>query len=218
MISIKDKPQIEKVGRENITPALNVAKKFVSSSYTRPILTMAHINTNGDIEATDSHRAIVLKNIHTYQDDLMVNPKTLELFKGYEYPKFDGVISTENAVDIRIFTKQEAKEIVELLRFFKKRKASRNNDVKVIIQEKEIIFSSFNVTIKFLFEEGQERFIGDDTEYEFTANAEYLIDLFESFTKYSIDEEITCMFESSLRPLHLINDEMHMCLLPLRVY
>lgn len=218
MITTKEKPQIEKVGRENITPALEVAKKFVSSSLSRPILTMAHINTNGDIEATDSHRAIILKNIHTYQDDLMVNPKTLELFKGYQYPNFDHVMSKEKASIVRIFTKKEVKEMIELLKYFKKRKISRNNDVKVLINEKRITFSSFNVSMDLTFENEGEPFGNEIQECDFTVNAEYLIDSFESFYKFSISEEITCLFENPMRPIHFINEEMHMCVLPIRVY
>lgn len=80
------KNEIEVVGRERLTPALEVAKKFTAVSQARPALTYVALKENGEIHATDSHRAIILKNIHSYKEELLLNYKTLDLMKGYNYP------------------------------------------------------------------------------------------------------------------------------------
>lgn len=80
-----------------ITPAQKLAlitkhaKKFVSSSHSRPALRGVHYAANGSIYATNSYYALRIRNAHAFPE-----PMTLDAKKGekinYPYPDIDKII------------------------------------------------------------------------------------------------------------------------------
>lgn len=73
--------------------AMKVAKNFASQSLTRPILNYALHTEEGGLWATDSHRLIYIKDIHGYEDEVLVHAKSGTVAKGGNYPRLDQLIS-----------------------------------------------------------------------------------------------------------------------------
>ena len=68
--------------------AIKVASKFTETNNHRPILLFVNHRTDGMIEATDSKAFIQIKNIHGFDKNYLVHPKTLEFATG-NYPNLD---------------------------------------------------------------------------------------------------------------------------------
>lgn len=134
MAILNPKNEIEVVGRERLTPAVEVAKKFVATGMSRPSLTYLELKDNGEVRATDSHRMIILKDIHLYKETILLNPKTLDLVKGLNYPDLRQLCKVhEEHVQAKFqITKETAFKLIPALKFFNtKTKDFRNNDVRI---------------------------------------------------------------------------------------
>lgn len=68
--------------------AMKVASKFTGIDSRRPMLLFVNHRTDGMIEATDSIAFIQVKNIHGFDENYLVHPKTLEFATG-NYPNLD---------------------------------------------------------------------------------------------------------------------------------
>lgn len=207
--------EIEVVGRERLTPALEVAKKFVGGSQVRPVLTYVALKENGEIHATDSHRAIVLKNIHSYKEELLLNPKTLDLMKGYNYPNLTQLVEARGHLQASFkMSKDNAMQLIPTLKFIK---SSKYLNVKLTFSKEiielsvpgmQLILDGFDLEI--------EQHIESVNTISFTPS--YLLDALEAFIKFSTDDNITVLHQGVLRPFVLENDEMTMLVLPVRTY
>lgn len=213
-MAVENKNEIKIVGYERLTPAINVAKKFVyKGRYSRPVLTYVALKANGEIHATDSHRLLILKEIHSYQEELLLNPKTLELVKGYKYPEVEHLAQSNNTKATFLLTKLYAQQILPAIKFFK---TNKYENIKFVFSKDSIVISDNATEITL---QGFEFNINQNEEMvnEITFTTEYLLDAFEAFIKFSTDESISVFYQGSLRPFILENKEMTMVVLPIRV-
>ena len=218
-MSLKTKEEIEIVGRERLTPAIDIAKKFVSKKDSRPALQHIALMANGDLQATDSHVAIILKDIHGYKDEILLNPKTLDLVRGYNFPDISRIASVkEDHVKAEItLNRLYIQSLIDALRFFKPQKGLINS-VKIVITEEKILFEQFLTKIEVKNSECWSLKVVSEEPIKISFNPKLLIDCLESYVKFSDSETITAYYHGSMRPLVFENNEMLMCALPLRTY
>lgn len=218
-MSLKTKNEIEIVGRERLTPAIEVAKKFVATTGSRPALQHIALMPNGEVQATDSHKAIILKDVHSYSDVVCLNPKTLDLVRGYNFPDISNIASVkkDNVKAEITLDRQSIQSILDALRFFKGRKGL-NNPVKILVTKEKITFEQYLTKIEVKNSDGWmiNQIVDEEIKISFIPNL--LIDCLASFIKFSDSEKITAFYHSSMRPLVFENNEMLMCALPLRTY
>lgn len=207
--------EIEVVGRERLTPALEVAKKFTATSQVRPMLNHVSLKNNGEIHATDSHRAIILKNIHSYKEELLLNYKTLDLMKGYNYPDLASLVEVEKNLAASFeLSKAKALDLIPALKFFK---ANKYQTVKFTFSQDVIELSAPGIHLKVDdFDFAIDQRLEVENTLVFTPS--YLLDAFDAFIKFSINDNITVKFQGTMRPFILTNDEMTVAVLPRRVY
>lgn len=74
--------------------AMKIAKKFVGKSALRPVLLFTHHRKDGAITATDSHKAIIINDIHGFNENYLVHPNTGEFGKG-DYPDVEKQLHTD---------------------------------------------------------------------------------------------------------------------------
>lgn len=207
--------EIEVVGRERLTPALEVAKRFTTGSQVRPMLNHVSLKANGEIHATDSHRAIILKNIHSYKEELLLNHKTLDLMKGYNYPDLASLVEVEKNVAASFeLSKANALDLIPALKFFK---ANKYQTVKFEFSRDAVDLSAPGVQLKvdgFEFEIDQRL----EIENKLVFTPSYLLDAIEAFIKFSINDKITVKYQGAMRPFVFTNEEMTIAVLPRRVY
>ena len=86
--------QTEFVHKDLYGVALEVSKKFVAKTETRPILQYTLHTAEGDLLATDSHSAIQIRDIHGFTEEYLVNPKNYMFAKG-TYPELEKIIAPE---------------------------------------------------------------------------------------------------------------------------
>lgn len=220
MAILNKQSEIEVVGRERLTPAVEVAKKFVSPSMSRPSLTYLELRDNGEVRATDSHRMIILKDIHLYKETILLNPKTLDLVKGLNYPDLRQLCKVhEEHVQAKFqITKETAFKLIPALKFFNtKTKDFRNNDVRINFvgdnielscPDTELVVKDLDIKLEQLKE----------ISNLLTVNTKYMIEALEAFVKFSSAETINVHHQGALRPFLMTNDEMEMLILPIRTY
>ncbi|EAZ84550.1 hypothetical protein P4645_08695 [Lysinibacillus fusiformis] len=207
--------EIEVVGRERLTPALEVAKKFTAGSQARPALTYVALKENGEIHATDSHQAIILKNIHSYKEELLLNHKTLDLMKGYNYPNLSGLLEVgENKQSSFSLSKEDALQLIPAIKFIK---ANKFLAMKFSFTNDSIVLSVPGINLKldgFEFDINQHK----DAENTLAFTPGYLLNALEAFIKFSSNENITVHHQGALRIFIFENEEMTIGVLPRRVY
>lgn len=207
--------EIEVVGRERLTPALEVAKKFVAGSQARPALTYVALKENGEIQATDSHRAIILKNIHSYKEEVLLNHKTLDLMKGYDYPNLNGLLEVkEHEQSSFQLSKEDALKLIPAIKFIK---ANKFETMKFSFTNQSIELSVPGIHLKldeFEFDIKQHKEAGNILSF----TPGYLLDALEAFVKFSSNENITVHHQGALRIFIFENEEMTIGVLPRRVY
>lgn len=217
-MTVKTKNEIEIVGRERLTPALEVAKNFVAKSFSRPALQHVALMPNGEMQATDSHVAIILKNVHSYSEEILLHPKTLDLVKGYNFPDINRLVSKDEPKAIIEFNRNNLIELLPALSFTKK---IFNRGPKLTITNEEILLSEFktNIAIKNYDETKAWKVItSDDTPIVATFDKKFLPLVFESFLKFSNLDTITAYYFNKMRPLIFENEDMQIIILPIRTY
>jgi DNA polymerase III sliding clamp (beta) subunit (PCNA family) len=216
---VQNKPvsSIEFVHGDLYGTALEVAKKFVSKSDTRPILTYVSHAANGDIVATDSHRLIQIKGIHGFKEDYLVNPKSFMFAKG-NFPDTHKLSGVENHTAAIILTKEQIKLWLQLFKSI--------NQTMTVLKDR-------NKTVKLRFTEGKDEEVivelGDhgikmsmpcivsNPGFEVVSfNVEYIRDAFEAHFKLN-SEQLTFYFQGNMRPIVLDDDaNVRTLILPVR--
>lgn len=199
--------------------ALEVTKKWVSKSETRPVLTYTRHQINGTMTATDSHRLIEIKGMHGFEDDILINPKTFVAATG-TYPDTSALTDESKSKAVIALTKDQIKLWLQLFKSigqtFKVMKFDRNKLVKMAFSE-----STSKVTVELPGKEVEFSLPGiiDKPEFkEISFNAEYMRDLLEAHYKLQSDELIFYM-SSPMRPIIADNDKnVKTLILPVRVY
>lgn len=198
--------------------AMEVVKKFVSKSDTRPILTNAYHTADGDVFATDSHRVIHLRGIHGFKEDYLVNPKTFMFAKG-NYPNVPKSIEqSEQYVGTIELNKTQIKLWLQIFK-------SINNTLKVM--------KTYNKTVKFSFAESVSVKATIDSETTFKTvlpknfyinpgmdeiafSAEFMRDALEAHFKLN-SEKLVLYFYGQFRPMILDDGEtVKTVILPVR--
>ncbi|AAU85066.1 DNA polymerase [Bacillus phage BCASJ1c] len=64
---------------------IKMARKFVATLETRPILKMVHHDEKGRVIATNSHVALIVEDAHGYGKEVIIDPNTLEVVQA-NYP------------------------------------------------------------------------------------------------------------------------------------
>lgn len=213
-MAIAVKNEIEVVGRELLVPALEVAKKFVCKRDGRPALKHVAIMPNGELQATDSHKAIILKNIHSYKESLLLEPKTLDLIRGYNFPALNNIseIREDHLKAKFTLSKEVAIQIVQALKFFKN---GKYRTVKLGFAETGLTIESADLELNLKdIEWEKEEVVGGSTIISF--QPDLLGDTFEAFVKFSSNDNITIYHHGAMRNFVLDNDEMRLVVLPVR--
>lgn len=213
---------LEFVHKDSYGVAIEVVKKFVADGFTRPILNYSFHTKDGAILATDSHRAIEIRDIHGFKEDYLVNPKNYMFAKGV-FPDLYKLIS----IDKHILTISLNKEQIKLwLQLFK----SINNTLKMMKS------SSRNKVVVFRFtDKNIEAEVRVDSENSFKTilpaanivkpdfekicfSAEYMRDALEAHFKLN-SEKLNIYFHGQMRPI-LMDDEVQVktLILPVRQF
>lgn len=191
--------------------AIDVVKKFVSQELTRPILTYALHTKNGDILATNSHKAIHIKGIHGFKEDYLVNPKSYMFAKG-TYPELDKVIDKEKHFLSISLSKEQIKLWLQLFK-------SINHTLKMMKSKKS------DKVITLFFRSNEIEFVVKvDPENTFTAklptnklnipefehisfSSEMMRDALEAHFKLN-SEQLNVYFHGQFRPIILDDEEL----------
>lgn len=201
--------------------ALSVLKNFVSQSETRPVLQYARHTEDGDAFATDSHRAIQIKNIHGYQEEFLVHPKSGTLARGGNYPDITQLINREeglvpifklNNEQVKVWL-QVFKSIIQTLKVMKE-----HYRPQVIMRFKgsavRAAYSSQLVLVHLPCE-----VIGSKENLEeIILHPGYMKDLLDAHQKLE-SKEVTFYIDGPLKPIASDDGErVRTLLLPIRTY
>jgi DNA polymerase III sliding clamp (beta) subunit (PCNA family) len=218
-MTVKPVSSIEFVHGDLYGIALEVAKKFVCKSDTRPILTYVSHAANGDLIATDSHRMIRIRGIHGFKEDYLVNPKSFMFAKG-NFPETEKLSGIENHQATIVLTKEHIKLWLQLFKSI--------NQTMTVLKDR-------NKTVRLCFAEGKEEAVnvelGDHgikmsmpciaTYPGFDVvsfNVEYIRDALEAHFKLN-SEQLTFYFHGNMRPIVLDDDaNVRTLILPVRTY
>ena len=200
--------------------AMDVVKKYVSKHDTRPMLRYAHHKENGDIIATDSHRAIEIREIHGFKEPYLVDPKNFMLAKG-NFPDVAQLISKENHVkaielnkgQIRLWL-QIFKSINQTLKVMSV--ADRNKVVRLHLAE-----NSIEIELKDLKMKMNLPFTSLEVPENFETiafSAEYMRDSLEAHFKMN-SPKVEIYYKSPMNPM-VLDDEVKVktLVLPVRTY
>lgn len=206
---------IEYVHGDLYSTALEVASKFVSKFESRPMLTFAQHTENGDIFATDSHRLIQIRGIHSFKEEYLVHPKNFTFAKG-DYPDLERLTGRENHEKVISLSKEHIrlwlqlfKSMNQTLRIMK----DQRGIAKMHFKEKhiEIELSVHKIFIQLPHETYQKPEI-DIISF----NVEYVRDALEAHFKLD-SEQLNFYFSGNMRPFIMDDDEAVMTLvLPVR--
>ncbi|GLC88670.1 hypothetical protein [Lysinibacillus piscis] len=214
-MTVAIKNEIEIVGRERLTPALEVAKKFTSTTPSRPALNHLALKENGEMHATDTFRAIILKNVHSYQEEILLNHKTLDLIKGYVFPHLNELLKVEEHTQSSFqLSKEDALKLIPAIKFIKSNKFQimkftfTNDYIELSVPGIHLKLDDFEFDIK------QHK----DTENIISFTPIYLLDALEAFLKFSSNENITVHHQGALKVMIFENEDMTKGVLPRRIY
>ncbi|MGG4288334.1 hypothetical protein ABEW81_11110 [Priestia megaterium] len=203
--------------------AMDVVKKFVAKSDTRPILQYALHTSNGDVVATDSHRLIKIENIHGFEQEYIINPKNLMVAKSDRYPEVTKIIegATEKAFEAITLNKEHIhlwlnvfKSILQTMKAMKV--LSRNKMVDLQFNKEGV--SVAVDTLKMDFTLPFETYAQPESMRKIRFGCEYMKDALEAHFKLN-SPEVTMRFTSDMRPFTLSDGVMVTSLvLPIRIY
>ena len=192
----------------------NLTKHFTqitkSKASHQPILKGINYNHVKDqLEATDSHRLLMINASYNLSDSFVFNPLTLERIEG-NYPNTERLIPE---VQDNLFRASEVDtNILKLIAVYKKENLSLelSDGSLSISNEKDNIIALMPVTVNH------------NHEYEKTyINASYLYDalLFVAdYGKEYPDARINLTMVSRVRPINFSNFEFNYIVTPVRVY
>lgn len=211
---------LEFVHKDSYGIALEIAKKFVSKSELRPILNYVFHKENGDMIATDSHRLIYIKEMHGFDKDYLVNPKTFMIAKG-DYPDTAKLVDkSEDYKGLIVLNKEQIKLWLQLFK-------SINQTLTVLKDRGKVVGLSFggkeneaginlkNHGINMILPCSKEIHVNHEKVH---FNAEYMRDALEAHVKLN-SEELTMYFASPFRPFFMDDEsQVTSLILPIRAY
>ena len=176
----------------------------------RPILAGINYNHIKDqLEATDSHRLLMINANYNLNDSFIFNPLTLERIEG-SYPNTERLIPE---VQDNLFRAGEVDTtLLKILAAYKKENLSLelSDGAMSISNEKDNIIATIPVTINH------------SHEYEKTyINASYLYDALSFVADYGKeypDARINLTMVTRVRPINFSNFEFNYIVTPVRVY
>ena len=191
----------------------NLTKHFTQITKkkgTRPILAGINYNHVKDqLEATDSHRLLMINASYKLSESFVFNPLTLERIDG-NYPNTERLIPE---VQDNLFRAGEIDtDMLKIIAAYKKENVSLelSDDSLSIINEKDNIIALIPVTVNH------------SHEYEKTyINASYLHDALSFVADYGKeypDARINLTMVSRVSPINFSNFEFNYIVTPVRVY
>ncbi|GED14013.1 hypothetical protein [Aneurinibacillus migulanus] len=198
--------------------ALDIAKKFTGAKEYRVILHFVQHTADGHLVATDTHKLIKIMNVHGFEEERLINPRSYEMAKGI-YPNVNGIIPTDTKDHILLDKDQinvwyqAHKSMAQMLKNLKVRysKATRlsfNDD-------------SFHFTA-MLGKDAGINFELPYTEYvkpeqpSTTYNIEYMRDALEAHIKMG-SESVVLQFTGQMSPFLVTNEkDVLVLILPIR--
>jgi len=206
------------IHKDNYGEAMKVAKKFTDKGTFRPILQFVLHDKNKSIYATDSHRAIQIKDIHGFDKDYLVHPNTLEFATG-NYPEIDDKINFSGGEKVITLTKEQIGIWLQMHRSLNQviRQSYKGRE-HVSIEFKENIQLKINgeneITINLPYEEYHRKEDVDVISY----NVTYMRDCLEAHAKLG-SNHVDLIIKSKMRPIAIDNgDNVRCLLLPVRIY
>ena len=175
--------------------------KFLGNKKSRPILQGIHFSIDGNIYATNSHIAIMVKGFNKSNTDFVLNPKTLEQLPN-EFPDMSRLFpdSCEHTLELDL---ELIKSLITSLKSYKK-------------EQCKLVFSLNKLSITI---NNQEFYMiapfKDSGEFTIHFSVEYLLIALQTF----LDEKInaTLLLQSSVRPVLLYSNEIKVIVTPIRV-
>lgn len=196
--------------------ALAVAKKFTSQVPVRPILNYVYHKSDGRMVATDTHKAVIINDIHGFDKDILINPYNQMAAIG-KYPDVIGTLAKyENVKTIKL-NKQQIKVWLQTMR-------SANQIFRATKAEDRFIRFKFenNSFSMELVGEGLEMIL-PCVEYEYPGfekilfDVEILRDCLEVHQKMN-EEEVTIFTKMAMQPIKIIGEKTETTALPIRTY
>ena len=176
----------------------------------RPILTgISYNHVKDQLEATDSHRLLMINASYNLSESFVFNPLTLERIEG-NYPNTERLIPV---VQDNLFRAGEVDaNMLKIIAAYKKENVSLelSDGSLSISNEKDNIIATIPVTVNH------------NHEYEKTyINASYLYDALSFIADYGKeypDARINLTMVSRVRPINFSNFEFNYIVTPVRVY
>ncbi|WP_272032947.1 hypothetical protein [Oceanobacillus kimchii] len=205
------------VHKENYGLAMELVKKFVSKHEHRTFLQYSLHKSNGDLLATDSHRAIQFYDIHGYSEDLLINPKNLMAAHG-KYPDIEKTINKDGHTQSITLNNQQIKIWLQILKSFNqlmKTMQIRNKVMGFNFAEEKMVTESKELDLTFNLPYGSYNKPKIDG---ISFNVEYVRDALEVFSKLNVDE-CTFYFDTAMKPFVIeTKDVVKVVILPVRTY
>ncbi|PFI93389.1 hypothetical protein [Priestia megaterium] len=200
---------------------MEVVKKFVSKSETRPILKYSYHRADGNIIATDSHRLIQVGEIHGFKEDYLVDPKSFMFAKG-EYPDVEKINDKEKHTKSITLSKDQIKLWLQIFKSINqtmevmKNVSSFNKVVvlKVKHNKVEVELKNFDLKMSLPCETLN---IPENFE-QIAFSVEYMRDALEAHFKLN-SSSLNIYFKGSMVPM-ILDDEkkLQTLILPVRLY
>lgn len=212
------KMTIDFIHKDNYGTSLKIADKFTSKSSLRPILQYVSHLKNGTIYATDSHRAIEIKDIHGFEKDYLVHTASLQFATG-NYPDVSKILSESTGETVITLDKEQIKIWLQMHRSLNQiARQNYNHRKHVTIEFKDTVNVKIGdeneLTINLPYAEYDKQ----DKVEQISYVPEYMRDCLEAHVK--LDSDHVCIkITNELRPVVLDNEvDVKSVLLPVRVY
>jgi hypothetical protein len=204
---------------DKYSKAIELSKKFVAKVTARPILLFVEHRKDGSIFATDSSKALIVENVHGFDQDYLINPNTLEFATG-KFPD-TSQLRNHNYKHVITLDREQIKVWLQMHRsmnqMFKMLKSKRHKIVNVTIDEKKRI--NFNIR----HHENELDYRLPTTEISgsmetISYDNERMRDALEVHEKLE-SEKVFIKFTGILSPFVLTNDEdVSVYVSPIRTY
>jgi|GEM_PF-6520154 len=196
--------------------ALNIAKKFVSKSPSRPILQYCLLREDGVLFATNSHYAIQIKDIHGFKENFLINPFNNMQATG-NYPDMRKVIEDFEGETVIKLDEENLKTWFQILKSMNQVLKSfkyRINEIDMEIGESSAIFSYLSGEAKTeLNIEPTIESIGKKVAFQ----SEYMMNALETHIKLE-SKEVVLRFNERNKPFTLESEKVRVLIMPVRKY
>ncbi|WP_096269477.1 hypothetical protein [Paucisalibacillus globulus] len=207
---------IEYLHADKYGQAMKIARKFTGDGKTRPILSFVFHDKDGSIVATDSHRAIRIKNIHGFKEDYLIHPNTIDFAKA-DYPDTKKVFGEKGNISITL-NKEQIKIWLQMHK-------SINQLIEKVYGRYTHVTLAFDEKITFKIKNENEieftlpysDFDKPDTN-KVTYDPKYMRDALEAHTTMG-SEIVNIIINGQMRPMIIENGlDVEAVVLPVRTY